>query len=170
VTYLEQFWLFLRGALFSFGGLGSLPFLHQELVEHGKLLSEETFAAALAIGRISPGPNGLYVASLGYFLGGTPGALVATLGVSLPALLALPLFRIFQRLAHLERVQGFVRGVGLALVGLFAVVAVSVVRGTIFSVTDAAIALVTFVLLTFTRADPLLILAAAGVAGWLLYR
>jgi chromate transporter len=170
VTYLEQFWLFLRGALFSFGGLGSLPFLHQELVEHGKLLSEEAFAAALAIGRISPGPNGLYVASLGYFLGGTPGALVATLGVSLPALLALPLFRIFQRLTHLERVQGFVRGVGLALVGLFAVVAVSVVRGTIFSVTDAAIALVTFVLLTFTRADPLLILAAAGVAGWLLYR
>lgn len=169
MTYVEQFWLFLRGALLSFGGLGSLPFLHQELVEQSGLLSEEAFAAALAIGRISPGPNGLYVTSLGYFLGGTPGALVATLGVSLPALLALPLFRVFQRLAHLDPVQGFVRGVGLALVGLFAVVAVSVIRGTVFSAPDAAIALATFLLLTFTKADPLLMLAAAGVAGWLLY-
>lgn len=170
MTYLEQFWLFLRGALFSFGGLGSLPYLHQELVERRGLLSEEAFAAALAIGRISPGPNGLYVTSLGYFLGGTSGALIATLGVSLPALLALPLFRVFQRLAHLDQVQGFVRGVGLALVGLFAVVALSVIRGTVFSATDAAIALATFLLLSFTRTDPLLILAAAGAAGWLLYR
>jgi chromate transporter len=42
-----------------------------------------------AIGQISPGPNGLWVISLGYLTYGIPGALFALIAITLPALLVL---------------------------------------------------------------------------------
>ena len=85
------FWEFLKAGLLSFGGLGSLPILVQSLVHNHGWATDAQFGQALAVGRISPGPNGLYVIALGYLVYGVPGAGVAAVANVIPSLLVLPL-------------------------------------------------------------------------------
>jgi len=54
-----------EGIAFSTGGFSNLPSLHQDLLANG-WASEADFAESIAIGQISPGPNGLWVICLGY--------------------------------------------------------------------------------------------------------
>ena len=66
---LLLFWLLLKGSLFSTGGMGNVPILHADLLARG-WSSDRQFAESMAIGQITPGPNGLWVISLGYLVGG----------------------------------------------------------------------------------------------------
>ncbi len=75
--------LFLKASLFSSGGFSNLPSLHQDLLSNG-WATEAEFGQALAIGQISPGPNGLWVISLGYLTGGYLGALLALIAITVP--------------------------------------------------------------------------------------
>src|SRR2546422_2464064 len=67
------FLLFLKASLFSTGGFSNLPSLHQDLIANG-WAKEVDFGQSIAIGQISPGPNGLWVISLGYLTYGYLGA------------------------------------------------------------------------------------------------
>ena len=71
--HLALFWIMLRAALLSTTGTGNLPIVHQDLLSRG-WATDRQFAESLAIGQISPGPTGLWVISLGYFVGGLRGA------------------------------------------------------------------------------------------------
>ena len=82
------FLLVLRSALLTTGGLGNVPILHDDLIGRG-WASPRQFAEALAVGQVSPGPNGLWVVSLGYLVGGPGGAAVSLLAILLPPLLVL---------------------------------------------------------------------------------
>jgi len=70
---LLYFLLFLKASLFSTGGFSNLPSLHQDLIG-AKWATDADFGEAIAIGQISPGPNGLWTVSLGYITYGPPGA------------------------------------------------------------------------------------------------
>ncbi len=94
--WLLYFWLFLKASLFSTSGLGSLPSLHADLLAR-RLASDRQFAEALTIGQLSPGPNGLWVVSLGYLTAGLPGSLLALLALTLPPLLILAIERGYRR-------------------------------------------------------------------------
>jgi chromate transporter len=53
-------------------------------------LSDEELNSALAISQASPGPLGLYIVVVGYFVAGLSGALAAALALASPAILAIP--------------------------------------------------------------------------------
>jgi chromate transporter len=74
---LLYFLLFLKASLFSTGGFSNLPSLHQDLVS-ADWATDTDFGEAIAIGQISPGPNGLWTVSLGYITYGIPGAALAS--------------------------------------------------------------------------------------------
>jgi chromate transporter len=116
-----MFLLVLRSSLLSTGGFGNVPALHTDLVGGG-VTTEATFAQALAVGQISPGPNGLWVVSLGYLVSGWWGALAATIAVLLPPLLVLVVERVYYRAQDHPAVEGLIRGLSLAVVGVFLVV------------------------------------------------
>ena len=120
MTGLLYFWLFLKASLFSTGGMGNLPSLHADLPAHG-WATERQFGEALTIGNISPGPTGLWVISLSYLTGGIRGSLLALLAILLPPLLILGVERLYRRVQHHPAVEGFVQGLGLAVVGIFLV-------------------------------------------------
>src|SRR5436853_6981645 len=80
------FLLFLKASLFSTGGFSNLPSLHQDLIANG-WAREADFGQSIAIGQISPGPNGLWVISLGYLTYGYAGASLALVTSSFPAVL-----------------------------------------------------------------------------------
>ena len=71
--------------LFSLGGgNGQLAIIQDHWVDPG-ILSPGLFAWAYAIGgNFVPGPKCSFVAGIGYFLAGFPGALACLVGISIP--------------------------------------------------------------------------------------
>ena len=115
------FLLAFKASLFSTGGFGNIPSLHDDLLAR-HWATERNFAEALAVGQISPGPNGLWIISLGYFVDGVPGALLSLAAIAIPPFLILTVEWLYHRTRHIPAVEGFVRGLGLATVGIFVVV------------------------------------------------
>ncbi len=162
------FWLFLKASLFSFGGLGNLPFLHSDLIALG-WAREPDFVTAIAVGQVSPGPTGLWSISLGYLAFGWPGAVLALVAISLPPLLILVVSAFYQRLEHSPQVQDFVRGLALGIVGLTVTVSLSLASSSIFDWGGVVICLAALVLAVTRKLPIILILLLAAVAGLLLY-
>lgn len=114
---LTLFLTFLRAAALSVGGQSSLPLLQQDLVTPG-IVSQRQVIEALAIGRLSTGPTGLYVVSLGYFAAGWGGAIIAMVAATIPPLTIVPLARLVRKQLLSAWAAGIVRGVALSTAGL----------------------------------------------------
>ncbi|CAN5638224.1 hypothetical protein BH11ARM2_BH11ARM2_38530 [soil metagenome] len=154
----------LKASLLSTGGFGSLPSIHSDLTSHG-WATERPFVESLAVGQIAPGPNGLWVVSLGYFVQGWPGALLSALAVAIPPFLLIPMDRFYQRVRHLDAAEGFMRGLGLAVIGVVSVVLFGFMNSAGFEVKPLVLAVGAAVLGSFKRIPLSLIVVAAGVVG-----
>ena len=168
INPLIYFLLFLKASLFSTGGFSNLPSLHQDLLGAG-WARDSDFGQSIAVGQISPGPNGLWVISLGYFTYGYPGALMALVAITLPALLVLVVSASFARIEGRPAVEGAMRGVSLAVVGLRLTVVWTILHQPDVDWTGLLIAAGAFALALTRRVNLLLILALAGLAGYVLY-
>lgn len=113
----ELFLVFLRAAALSVGGMAALPQLRQDLVSTG-LVTERQILEALAIGKLTPGPTGLYVVSLGYFAAGAVGAVLALIAAAIPPLSMVAVAGIVRRQLLSPGAAGVVRGVVLSTSGL----------------------------------------------------
>lgn len=164
---ISLFFIFLKASLLSWGGSQPLPILQDELTRQRSLLSEHDFATAIAVGRITPGPNGLFVLSIGYFVSGLAGAVVATLALCTVALSSLVLLKLHARLAQIKAVAAGIRGIQAGAIGLTFAVGYIIMLATVRTPLDLAIAVGAFVLIAFTRVDALLVLAGAGALGLL---
>src|SRR5579859_2245577 len=106
---LTYFWVAFKASLFSTGGLGNLPSLHQDLLAR-HWATDRQFASSIAIGQLAPGPTGLWVVALGYLTAGFVGAVLMTVAVVVPPVLVIPLGRLHSKFRHIVVVQGFSRG------------------------------------------------------------
>jgi len=80
------FLFFLKVGSVLFGsGYVLLAFLRADLVERWRWLTESQLLDAVTAGQVTPGPVFTTATFIGYVLGGLPGALVATVGIFLPA-------------------------------------------------------------------------------------
>src|SRR5262249_18226208 len=96
--------------LLTFGnGSAVLALLQHRLVDGG-VLNLDQFLYAYALGRVTPGQNNLYLASIGYMISGWLGALGAIVAIQLPGYLVLPVLKGYERVRHQRSVQGFIRG------------------------------------------------------------
>jgi chromate transporter len=169
INPLIYFLLFVKASLFSSGGFSNLPSLHQDLIANG-WADEAEFGQSIAIGQISPGPNGLWVISLGYLTYGLLGAAMALVAITLPALLVLVVSASYHRIEHLNWVQGAMYGVSLAVVGITLTVVWTILRQPGVDWKGLLIAGGAFGLALSRKVNLLIILALAGLAGYLLYR
>jgi chromate transporter len=157
-------WLFLKASLFSTGGMGNLPSLHADLTAR-HWAGEREFAESLMIGQLAPGPSGFWVISLGYLTAGLPGAMLALIAITLPPLLVLPVEALYRRVQSHPAVEGFVRGLGLAVVGIFAFVLVNLINSIGVNARSIGIGLGALALGATRRVPLLAILALAAVVG-----
>jgi len=164
---LSLFLTCLKVSLITFGGSAPLPLLRDDLVEQRGILQDEDFASALAIGLITPGPNGLFVIPVGYFVGGVAGALVAALALCVVAVSVLIILWLHKWIAHLPATRAALRGIPAATLGLILTLGFTIVLATVHTPLDLAIAVAAFALLAFTRVDVLLIVAGAAALGLL---
>ncbi len=166
-------WFFFKAGAFTFGsGLAIVPFLHAGLVEDHRLLTEQQFVDAVAMGLISPGPVVIMATFAGYLVYGFAGAIVATIFVFLPALLLVvvpgPLIR---RHEKNPRLQGFIKGATAAAAGAIAGAGVVIARDILTDTTAVILALLALAALLQTSVkvkEPALVALAAAV-GLLLF-
>jgi len=82
------FLIFLKiGAIVFGSGYVLLAFLRSDLVVHHGWLTDGQLLDSVAVGQITPGPVFTTATFIGYLLDGLRGAIVATLGIFLPAFL-----------------------------------------------------------------------------------
>ena len=161
------FGLFLKASLFSTGGFGNLPSLHDDLLRRG-WSTERSFAESLMIGQISPGPNGLWTVCLGYLTYGFPGALLSTLAITLPPLLITLVDRFYARIQAHPAVEGFLRGMGLTLTGISVVTLLRLLKAVPYQGSSLVILLGAAALGLNRRVPVVAIFMAAALAGLLL--
>jgi chromate transporter len=171
-TPLAIFAAFLKiGAVLFGSGYVLVALLRSELVTSLGWITERQLIDAVALGQATPGPLFSTATFIGYLVGGPLGAVAATVGVFLPAFVAVGLsIPILGRLRASARARAFLDGVNAAAIGLLGVVAVQLAVATITDVAAAVTAVVAFVLLLRGVGTGWLIAggAAVGVSRMLL--
>lgn len=119
-----MFFFFLKvGAVLFGSGYVLLAFLRADLVERWHWLTESQLLDAIAVGQFTPGPVFTTATFIGYLLSGPAGALIATVGIFLPAFLFVALSApLIPRLRASPLAGAFLDGVNVASLALMAVV------------------------------------------------
>ncbi len=118
------FFFFLKvGAVLFGSGYVLLAFLRADLVERWGWLSESQLLDAIAVGQFTPGPVFTTATFIGYLLSGPTGAIVATVGIFLPAFIFVALSSpLIPKLRASPLAGAFLDGVNVASLALMAVV------------------------------------------------
>lgn len=161
------FLVFLRIGSIVFGsGYVLLAFLRADLVVHRAWVTDAQLVDAVAIGQVTPGPVFTTATFLGYLLRGPAGAIVATVGIFLPAFVLVavsgPLIPLIRRSAT---AGAFLDGVNVASLALMAAVTYDLARSAIVDWETIAIAAASAVLLLRFRVNSAWLVLGGALAG-----
>jgi chromate transporter len=155
----------LKGTITAFAGLASLTVIQDALVFHYHVLTDKQLNEAVVITRSTPGPVGLYIVSVGYFVDGVPGAIAGWAAMSTPALLIIPLVHFVGRRMDHPRVKGVLQTIVIASAGLLLAAAIPLAHDALTDPVTVAIAVASLVLLLVTKIDTLWIILSAAVVS-----
>jgi chromate transporter len=151
--------------LLTFGNGGAvLALLQHRLVDSG-ILNLDQFLYAYALGRVTPGQNNLYLASICYMIYGWLGAFAAIVAIQLPGYLVIPVLKGYERVRHQRAVQGFIRGLTASSVGLMFAVALNIGREALTGLVPWIVFLSTLALVFLAKRGLLLGMVGAAVLG-----
>jgi chromate transporter len=167
VSLWSLFGIFLKIGSVLFGsGYVLLAFLRADFVERLGWLTERQLLDAVAVGQVTPGPVFTTATFIGYVLGGVPGAVVATVGIFLPAFVFVALSGpVIPRLRRSRIAGAALDGVNAASLALMAVVTWQLGRASIVSVPTALLAIGAGLLLTFRRINAAWLILAGAIVG-----
>jgi len=164
VSFPQLILVILTYNLLAFGnGSALLALLQHRLVQDGGILNLDQFLYAYALGRVTPGQNNLYLASIGYMIYGWLGALATIVAIQVPGYLVLPVLKIYEQVRHWRSVQGFIRGLTAASVGLMFTVGLMIGREALTGFIPWLVFLATLALVFLARRG--LLLGMVGAAG-----
>lgn len=161
------------GALVFGGGHVVLPLLQAGVVPPG-WVSNDAFLAGYGAAQAVPGPLFTFAAYLGAAmappLGGWTGGLALLVVIFIPAFLlvagALPFWEAIRQRGGVQRAMG---GINAAVVGVLGAALYDPVwTSAIHSRADFGLAMAAFGLLVYARLSPVLVVAMAAAAGWLM--
>jgi chromate transporter len=166
-SLLTLFLTFLKiGATLYGSGYVLLAFLRDDFVSRLGWLSDQQILDAVAVGQFTPGPVFTTATFIGYILDGVPGAIVATVGIFLPAFAFVAIvYPLVPRLRASRWTSAFLDGANAAAIGLMAAVAWQLGTSSIVDPLTAGLALVAAVSLIRFKVNSAWLVAGGGLVG-----
>ncbi len=173
MIYLQLFLSYLKIGFFGFGGgYAMLSLVSSEVVIRRGWLSEESFTDIVALSQMTPGPIGVNSATyVGYTVTGSVwGAVIATVAVCLPALTVMFFVaKYYVRVRDNRYVAGTVWGMQPVIVGMVAAAALLLATPATFGHWTSWVIFAVVLGAAAACISPILLLAASGLAGFLIY-
>ena len=157
------------GSVLFGSGYVLLAFLRADLVERLGWLTERQLLDAIAVGQVTPGPVFTTATFIGYVLAGPAGAVVATVGIFLPAFVFVALSGpLVPRLRRSPLAGAVLDGVNVASLALMGVVTAQLARSALTGPATVALAVASAVLLLRWRVNSAWLVLGGALAGVLL--
>ncbi|MFI5130269.1 MAG: chromate transporter [Chitinophagales bacterium] len=161
---------FLKLGTIGFGGpVALVGYMHRDLVEKRKWISEEAYKEGLALAQLAPGPLAAQLAIyIGYVDYKIIGSTLAGLSFVLPSFfMVIAIGYAYVELGGLPWMQAVFYGVGAAVIGIVAVSSYKLTKKTIgkdwlLGIIFTVLAIVTFL----TEAENIWLVLAAGFVAW----
>ncbi len=170
VGLLPLFLFFLKVGSVLFGsGYVLLAFLRSDLVERWQWITNAQLLDAVAVGQVTPGPVFTTATFIGYLVAGTKGAVVATIGIFLPAFVFVAISGPFvPRIRRSPTAGAFLDGVIVASLGLMIVVTYELGRAAIVDLPTIAMVLVSAGLLFRWRINSAWLVLGGALVGFVI--
>ena len=170
LTSAKLFFIFLKiGSILYGSGYVLFAFLDTELVANG-WLSRSQLVDAIAVGQFTPGPVFSAVTFVGYQINGLWGAVLATVGIFLPAFVFVALLNPFvKQMRNSTRFAVFLDAVNVASVAIILSVCWSMGVETIVDWRAVTIAVVSLIVtFGFSRINSAWVVLGGSVLGFIL--
>jgi chromate transporter len=169
VTYREAFWVWVKVAIYSFGGpAGQIAVMHKLLVQEKKWIGENRFLHALNYTMLLPGPEAQQLATyIGWLLHRTQGGLTAGILFVLPGFLSiLTLSILYAQFQQLTLVQALFFGIKPAVMAVVVEALIRIGKRVLKNRVMLGIAVTSFIAIFFFNVPFPLIVLLAGIAGY----
>lgn len=163
--------LFSSLSLLSIGGGNTvLPEMHLKAVKDYGWMTDAQFADVFAISQAAPGPSILIVTLVGYKAAGIVGAILATVAMMAPAgILVYLVARVWESAKDSAIRHAIEKGFAPLTVGLVLASGYVMSRTADHDFRAYALTAICTGIFVFTKINPLIVVAIAGVIGWLGY-
>jgi len=153
------------GSVLYGSGYVLLAFLDADLVQRFHWLTQGKLLDAVVVGQVTPGPVFTTATFVGYVLQGWRGALVATVGIFLPAFVFVGLsIKLVAQLRQSPLAGAFLDGLNAASWALMAAVSLTLARTALLDISTGALAVVSaFLLLRYKVNSAWLVLGGAAL-------
>jgi chromate transporter len=124
---------FLKLGTIGFGGpVALVGFMHRDLVEQRRWITEDTYKLSLALAQIMPGPLAAQTAiAIGYFEGGVLGATLVGLAFVIPSfLMVVAISMAYVAYGGLWWMQALFYAIGATVIAIIAIAAYKLARST----------------------------------------
>lgn len=172
-VYLDAFLTFFKIGLFTIGGgYAMIPLIEAEIIEKKKWVGKEEFLDLMAIAQSCPGVFAINIAIfIGYRLRRVKGAIVSCIGTALPSFIIILLIALFfHQFKDNEIIAAAFRGIRPAVVALIAVPTYNLAKKAKLNRYTFWVPIVSALLIWQLGVSPILIIIAAGIAGYILGR
>lgn len=181
----KLFFTFLKIGLLSIGGgYAIIPLMQEQVVEKNSWISGKMFTDIITISQMTPGPLAVNTSTfVGLQIGGMIGALAATIGCILcGVIISLALYKFFQTHQKSEYVLEVLNGLKSASLGLIISAAATIILLALYGSNKPELnflslnwtALLMFLALLLVlrkwKINPIFIMFASGIAGFVLYQ
>jgi len=153
------------------GGSAILPEMKHVVVEQFHWITADDFDDIYSLGQMAPGPNMLMVSLIGDKVAGVVGGIAVLIAFFLPAsVLTLVSGRLWEHFKEAPAREALRRGLAPITIGLMLSGAVSIARTAIDGWETAVLAVAVLAILMWRSMNPLWLIGAAGLIGWLTLR
>ena len=170
MNYLSLFKTFMKIGIVTFGGgYAMIPIIEAEVVDKHHWMTKEEFVDAIAITQTCPGALAINMSSfLGYKLAKIPGAIICTLGASLPSfLIILAIAMFFHQFEDNKVVAAMFAGIRPAVVALIAVPTFQLAKSAKITITNCWIPLLSALAIWLVGVNPIWVVIAAAIGGYI---
>ncbi|MDR3139756.1 MAG: chromate transporter [Treponema sp.] len=171
--YFDLLFTFMKMGCLTFGGgYAMIPVVERELINKKGWTTMDEVMDYYTIAQVTPGIIAVNVSTfVGYKRKGVPGGILTTLGFVFPGILFISIIALFlTNFSDIPAVQHAFAGIRVAVGALILDTVIKLFKGVFKDRKAIVIFILAFCLSAALNASPVLLIAAAGLAGFFLYR